>query len=153
VRCTWWIYLYVSIEIIHKEGSLICVRIYFNLRVVANSRYSYSETYQENSLFGTVFNDKCELEKGVLFNGPFSGYCYVAFVAGKIWVWSNGVIMLTGQKQSTRRRYCSKANLSSSNHTRSVLGLNRTTAVRGRRLTSWAGAQSVGVKWLINRST
>jgi hypothetical protein len=38
---------------------------------------------QENSWFGTVYNDKCELEKGVLFNDVLSGYHYVAFVADK----------------------------------------------------------------------
>ena len=38
---------------------------------------------QGNSLFDTLYNDKCELEKDVLFNDAFSGYHYGAFVADK----------------------------------------------------------------------
>ena len=54
------------------------------------------------------------------------------------WVWSIGVIIVTEENRSTRKTTCPTA----------ILSIARVSAVRGRRLTTWARAQPESLLFL-----
>ena len=62
------------------------------------------------------------------------------FSAFPFW-WNTGGLKLTGENRSTRRKTCPSATLSTINPTWTDPGSNPASAVRGRRLTTWARAR------------
>jgi hypothetical protein len=54
------------------------------------------------------------------------------------WIWSSGVMTLTGENRRTRRKTCPSATISTTNPTGLTWAQTRADAVSGRRLTAWA---------------